>query len=1113
MALVKFSFLIGAISVLLNLSQEETDDKATLSLRQLPKYPVYTGEQVTLTCEVQEDSSGWQYHWYKIPDESKVLNSDTSISSYIINSAELSHNGAYSCHVKREGVSFKSENHKLVIEEPPQPKAILDSGWEKVFPGEKVTLKCEIPKTSLVWIYVWLKDSKKISGEDGVTAKENLLLISSIKPNHHGNYACEAEVQRRSKIKAVSSTFLLTVYDKATLSLSHLPHYPVYTGEQVTLTCKVEEDSSGWQYHWYKIPDESKVLNSDTSISNYIINSAELSHNGAYSCHVKREGVSFKSQNHELVIEEPPQPKAILDSGWEKVFPGEKVTLKCEIPKTSLVWIYVWLKDSKKISGEDGVTAKENLLLISSIKPNHHGNYACEAEVQGRSKIKAVSSTFLLTVYDKATLSLSHLPHYPVYTGEQVTLTCKVEEDSSGWQYHWYKIPDESKVLNSDTSISNYIINSAELLHNGAYSCHVKREGVSFKSQNHELVIEEPPQPKAILDSGWEKVFPGEKVTLKCEIPKTSLVWIYVWLKDSKKISGEDGVTAKENLLLISSIKPNHHGNYACEAEVQGRSKIKAVSSTFPLTVYDKATLSLSQLPNFPVMYTGEQVTLTCNVEEDSSGWQYHWYKIPDESKVLNSDTSNSSYIINSAELSHNGAYSCHVKREGVSFKSQNHKLVIEEPPQPKAILDSGWEKVFPGEKVTLQCEVPNTSLDWIYVWFRNSMKISSEDGVTAKGNLLSISSIKASHGGNYSCQTETKGRPKTRAVSTAFLLTAYANDPTVHLSQNPPHKVMYTEEQVTLTCKILESSSGWEYKWYRETDESKTLSSDTNYTIDSAQASNNGTHKCKIKRGENGREYFASHNLTIRARPAISLFTETSWSDILSVDSLTLKCEIIDTLEWNYTWYKDEQLESNCTEQKCSVKAREDTFKSEYKCRGNRTQRPLYTSLSNGFKANNIVLKRQVLLSFAGCVVCFIILLFIGCIVLRYTRKPEEKLAVKEDLFFSMTASKTQTSSPFQEYMMENEPIPGTEEYNQTAVLLNKAITIADVEEQIKTDDLQSDETKCLKSFQVETSKTEHDGLKSDQAKPPPSEESVSSLEAEAPLLTEKDTEKETLT
>lgn len=205
------------------------------------------------------------------------------------------------------------------------------------------------------------------------------------------------------------------------------------------------------------------------------------------------------------------------------------------------------------------------------------------------------------------------------------------------------------------------------------------------------------------------------------------------------------------------------------------------------------------------------------------------------------------------------------------------------------------------------------------------------------------------------------------------------------------------------------------------------------------------------------------SLQVQVKARPPADLSLETDLSDIISGNILTLRCNVSDGRQWSYAWFENEQR-LNGSSDVFKVTATEETIKSEFKCKGIRTERPLYSALSEGFTANNIILKRKILLAISGCLVCFIVLLIIGCLVLRITRKPEKKETVQEDLFFSMTDSKKQTASPLEEYM-DNSP---TEMEEKEELLTDRVSDVVDVDVDgvIKDEDSPAAESNGLTSF-----------------------------------------------
>nr|XP_055044993.1 uncharacterized protein LOC129431236 [Misgurnus anguillicaudatus] len=254
---------------------------------------------------------------------------------------------------------------------------------------------------------------------------------------------------------------------------------------------------------------------------------------------------------------------------------------------------------------------------------------------------------------------------------------------------------------------------------------------------------------------------------------------------------------------------------------------------------------------------------------------------------------------------------------------------------------------------------------------------------------------------------------------------------------------------------------AAWEYYWYKDSKTTKPSTANKNYIINSTSVRDTGEYYCKAKR-----RHFTIQSerkkVQVKALSATSLNLVTELSDIIAGNILTLNCKVLDDKTWNYTWFENNQ-ELNESSSTLKVKSTEETIKNEFKCRGKRTERPLYSSWSDPFMANNILFKRKILLAISGCFVCCIVILIIGCIVLKVTRKPEKKEPVHEDLFISLADSKNQTTSPLTEYM-DKKPIEKESEEKEELQL--DRISVSHVDGVIKDEDSPSAETSGLTSF-----------------------------------------------
>ncbi|KAJ8383818.1 hypothetical protein AAFF_G00213880, partial [Aldrovandia affinis] len=173
-----------------------------------------------------------------------------------------------------------------------------------------------------------------------------------------------------------------------------------------------------------------------------------------------------------------------------------------------------------------------------------------------------------------------------------------------------------------------------------------------------------------------------------------------------------------------------------------------------------------------------------------------------------------------------------------------------------------------------------------------------------------------------------------------------------------------------------------------------------------------------------------------VAARPQAVVTLETGWTEIFTTDSLTLRCEVQGiSAEWNYTWYRDgEQIPLDHSGERYTVRSGIDSYQSEYKCRGSQGEGPLSSSISEGYKTKNIVVKRKVLVSLSGCLFLGVAIALLACIGLQVSQKTGAKREPGNDLFFAQPNLESRT--PQDEYSSDRECPAVTNDIGDSAVL-----------------------------------------------------------------------------
>ncbi|XP_064175983.1 Fc receptor-like protein 5 [Anguilla rostrata] len=482
---------------------------------------------------------------------------------------------------------------------------------------------------------------------------------------------------------------------------------------------------------------------------------------------------------------------------------------------------------------------------------------------------------------------------------------------------------------------------------------------------------------------------------------------MHKWYRDGRELPVG---TAEDTYEILSAVQSDS-GTYTCKGQHKEKVLYTGSSNMVALKVNGEAPKPLLTLDSpSGEIFTGDTVTLSCRAGTDPAGWEYLWFKKTQGAALTSTDSSStdgSSYTIHSAAVSHGGEYWCRAGRGRPAFYtpySDSLQLSITgEAPKPLLTLDPPSGEIFTGDTVTLSCRVGTDPAGWEYLWFKKTQgaALTSTDG-----SSYTIHSAAVSHGGEYWCRAG-RGRPAFYTPYSDSLQLSITAPPPAVLTLNPAWRKFYPTEKVTLKCEIQSRQTGWSYLWYRDgASMNSVLSRGNEYTILALDQSHRGRYSCRGRIP--GRAVYTKMSndlsLTVDARPQAVLTLETAWTEIFRSDSLTLRCQVEgSSAEWNYTWYRDgRHLPLDPSGDRLTLTAGNNSFSSEYKCRGNRTGQPSYTEISEGFRENNIVLKRKVLVSVASSVLLGLILTVLGCVCLRKKRKLAYKMTPQNDMFLS---------------------------------------------------------------------------------------------------------------
>ncbi|XP_034146540.1 low affinity immunoglobulin gamma Fc region receptor II-like [Esox lucius] len=252
-----------------------------------------------------------------------------------------------------------------------------------------------------------------------------------------------------------------------------------------------------------------------------------------------------------------------------------------------------------------------------------------------------------------------------------------------------------------------------------------------------------------------------------------------------------------------------------------------------------------------------------------------------------------------------------------------------------------------PGDSVTLNCEVKESSTGWRFSWYKTvpyraglpslldkSYSVEALSGYGTTEESYTLSPAGPTDTGGYVCRAG-RGDPVyyTDYSEPQFL---WSGDlPRASVKIVSPQEPLYTGDRVTLQCYIPEYTD-WTYVWYKD---KELLPIETSKTTTINLPNNAGQYQCQGKRTGRPQSSCISpnHPISVTALPTASVSVSPQGL-LYSGETVTLQCDISDYTDWTYWWYRNE-LQSPCSASKTITSLSDQV--SQYQCQGRRTDRP----------------------------------------------------------------------------------------------------------------------------------------------------------------------------
>uniref|UniRef100_A0AAR2JKB4 Ig-like domain-containing protein n=1 Tax=Pygocentrus nattereri TaxID=42514 RepID=A0AAR2JKB4_PYGNA len=338
-------------------------------------------------------------------------------------------------------------------------------------------------------------------------------------------------------------------------------------------------------------------------------------------------------------------------------------------------------------------------------------------------------------------------------------------------------------------------------------------------------------------------------------------------------------------------------------------------------------------------VYTGDTVTLSCEPQYQSTDWIFYWKK---DSQYINNHQSTFSIT-----ESHPGEaeFSCIALRGGYQTEDSDPVRITVRAGKPRLRVDP-QSSVYTGDTVTLSCETPYPSTDWIFFWKKDSQYIDHHH------HHQSTFSITESHPGEaeFSCIGQ---RLNEQSEESDPVRITVRERPKATVNVQPAGHV-FIRERVTLTCGI-ESGDDWNYEWYKNNNLLRDAQR-KKYEISNVDQTHAGDYTCKGTQST-GRIYThtsAAVTLTVSAVKVKPTITSNPEGAALTGNTVTLYCKLHQSAGWTFYWSKHTQSSENETITNVyTISSVSLSDGGQYWCRAGRGNPVYYTHYSDALWVN----------------------------------------------------------------------------------------------------------------------------------------------------------------
>ncbi|XP_052462730.1 obscurin-like protein 1 isoform X2 [Carassius gibelio] len=792
---------------------------------------VEVGNPIVLYCELSDPET--PVRWYKNGVELHTMEglhiqSEGTMRRIVIQSADFSHSGVYSCDAIDDVIRFNVE-----VEAPPVRFLVLpeDDRNKSVEAGSPIALQCEL-SDPLAQVS-WYKDGVKLLPQSGLDFKskgtKRQLIVQAAEFYHSGGYSCKTRgnaVHFNVEVKAPPVRFSAVPEVKRRKCIE--------AGCPIVLQCEVSDSTA--QVQWYKDGDQLLIesgvdFNSDDCMRTLSIQSAHPSHAGVYSCTTKDDVIKFHVEIRAVPVRFSAVPEAEKNKCMEA---GGHFELLCKVSdSTSQV---SWFHNNTQLQLESGLDIQSEgdvrTLVVNPAEPTHSGLCHCESSddsVPFPVDIKDPPVMFS-ALQDSVKDQLVEADYSTDLQGEISDPNANVCCYEDGVEL----VSESQPHIKSESTRRTLAVKTAQPSYSGWYDYVRTGDPIQFNVQDQGppptfLAVPEDEKTKCteemepvalhyeISDSTpYVSVTKDEKVMLSQFKPEPevhsdiSRRTVIIHAPETSLFEVNSQKTPDDPTPFEMDQELSHYEVFSGETyddSVQCTVDIKAPPVTFSSVPEAQRTICIE---------SGRPFKLQCEISDpDAQVW---WYK--DGNAVLLQDGIVTMYeeamrtlSVQSAELCHSGTYSCQTNNDTISFHVE-----IKAPPVTFGYIpeDDLHKNIVEQDNLLLCCQVSRS--DAIAQWYKDGVELKPCDNILIEAEntirRLIIPSAQLSDSGTYTCRAGNSAL--TFQVYVRAILFCFTEPPVMIVyPKEDVHLDRYVPEEIVLSCEL--SRPNGKVTWFKD--------------------------------------------------------------------------------------------------------------------------------------------------------------------------------------------------------------------------------------------------------------------------------------------------------